>query len=106
MNYRSTCEKLKREKHLWIARAGPYAGAEHPDQLLAERIESVIYESKAATRDACIVVDKHIGNQRESILDLYVLIHGLKETLLLTKIIMICKLLSKILKSSVHKRCI
>lgn len=43
MNYRSTCEELKREKHLWMARAGCYAGAEHPDQILAERIESVIY---------------------------------------------------------------
>jgi hypothetical protein len=32
-----------REKHLWMARAGCYAGAEHPDQMLAERIESVIY---------------------------------------------------------------
>jgi hypothetical protein len=42
MNYRSTCEELKREKHLWMARAGTYAGTGNPDQLLAERIESVI----------------------------------------------------------------
>lgn len=42
MNYRSTCEELKREKHLWIARAGPYSGSGNLDRLLAERIESVI----------------------------------------------------------------
>ncbi len=42
MNYRSTCEELKREKHLWMAKAGPYAGAENPDRTLAERVESVI----------------------------------------------------------------
>lgn len=42
MNYRSTCEELKREKHLWLARAGPYAGAENPDRTLAERVETAI----------------------------------------------------------------
>lgn len=42
MNYRSTCEELKREKHLWLAKAGPYSGSGNSDRLLAERIESVI----------------------------------------------------------------
>ncbi len=42
MNYRSTCEELKREKHLWMAKAGPYSGDGNSDRLLAERIESVI----------------------------------------------------------------
>ncbi len=43
MNYRTTCEELKREKHLWMAKAGAYSRAENPDRLLAERIESVIF---------------------------------------------------------------
>ncbi len=42
ITYRSTCEDLKHEKYLWIARGGPYAEEENPGRLLAERIESII----------------------------------------------------------------
>jgi hypothetical protein len=42
ITYRSTCEDLKHEKFLWIARGGPYAEDDNPDRLLAERIESII----------------------------------------------------------------
>lgn len=42
ITYRSTCEELKHEKHLWLAKAGPYADVENPDTLLAERIESLV----------------------------------------------------------------
>lgn len=42
ITYRSTCEDLKHEKYLWIARGGPYAEDDNPDRLLAERIESII----------------------------------------------------------------
>jgi hypothetical protein len=42
INYRGTSEQLKREKYLWLAKAGPYASADHPDVLLAERIEDLI----------------------------------------------------------------
>ncbi len=42
ITYRSTCEELKHEKYLWLAKAGDYANTEHPDMLLAERIESLI----------------------------------------------------------------
>src|SRR5579884_2567432 len=38
--YRSTCESLKHEKYLYLAKAGPYAGATDRYALLAERIES------------------------------------------------------------------
>jgi hypothetical protein len=43
-NYRSTAEGLKREKYLWLARAGPYKDPENPnpDSLFAERIEALI----------------------------------------------------------------
>jgi Protein of unknown function (DUF4231) len=40
--YRSTCEGLKHEKYLFLADAGPYAAAQKPRSLLAERIESLV----------------------------------------------------------------
>jgi hypothetical protein len=42
ISYRSTCEGLRHEKYLWLAKAGPYAEAKDSDRLLAERIESLI----------------------------------------------------------------
>ena len=42
ISYRSSCEGLRHEKYLWLAKAGPYADAKDPDRLLAERIESLI----------------------------------------------------------------
>jgi hypothetical protein len=45
--YRSTCENLKHEKYLWLAKSGPYADAENPDVLLADRIESLISQEHA-----------------------------------------------------------
>jgi Protein of unknown function (DUF4231) len=41
ISYRSTCEALKHEKFLFLAKAGPYAAAADPRVLLAERIESL-----------------------------------------------------------------
>jgi hypothetical protein len=41
ISYRSSCEGLRHEKYLWLARAGHYADARDPDRLLAERIESI-----------------------------------------------------------------
>ena len=40
--FRSTCEELKHEKYLWLAKAGPYANIDSPDTLLAERVESLV----------------------------------------------------------------
>lgn len=40
--YRATCEALRHEKYLFLALAGPYANAEHPKRLLAERVESLV----------------------------------------------------------------
>ncbi len=47
VNYRSTCEALKHEKYLHLAKAGPYASAADPRSLLAERIESVVSQEHA-----------------------------------------------------------
>lgn len=47
-SYRSTCERLKHEKFLYEANAGPYAAAARPDALLAERVEGLVSQEHAA----------------------------------------------------------
>lgn len=47
-SYRSTCEQLKHEQYLFLAKAGPYATAPDPDALLAERVESLVSQEHAA----------------------------------------------------------
>jgi hypothetical protein len=47
LTYRSTCEALKHEKYLYLAHAGPYASAENPKALLAERVESQVSQEHA-----------------------------------------------------------
>ena len=46
--YRSTCERLKHEKFLFLAVAGPYATASNPEALLAERVEGLVSQEHAA----------------------------------------------------------
>ena len=47
-SYRSTCEALKHEKYLFLAHAGPYAGAADGGRpLLADRIEGLISQEHA-----------------------------------------------------------
>ncbi|MEA2448750.1 MAG: hypothetical protein QOG63_682 [Thermoleophilaceae bacterium] len=46
--YRSTCERLKHEKYLFLARAGSYRTAKRPDSLLAERVEGLVSQEHAA----------------------------------------------------------
>lgn len=48
INYRSTCEKLKHERHLFDAKAGPYADAANPQRLLAERTEATVSTEHAS----------------------------------------------------------
>ena len=47
INYRSTCEALKHEKFLFLAKAGAYTAAADPRVLLAERIESLVSQEHA-----------------------------------------------------------
>jgi len=47
ITYRSTCENLKHEKYLWLAKSGPYADNKNLDALLADRIESLISQEHA-----------------------------------------------------------
>jgi hypothetical protein len=46
--YRSTCERLKHEKYLHAAHAGPYAAPPDRDALLAERVEGLVSQEHAA----------------------------------------------------------
>ena len=45
--YRSTCESLKHEKYVYLAKAGPYAGVADPYALLADRVESTVSQEHA-----------------------------------------------------------
>jgi hypothetical protein len=45
--YRGTCEALKHEKYVYLARAGPYAAAADAHALLAERVESLVSQEHA-----------------------------------------------------------
>lgn len=45
--YRATAESLKREKYLYAAGAGAYAGESDRDRVLAERIEEVMSNEHA-----------------------------------------------------------
>jgi Protein of unknown function (DUF4231) len=46
--YRATCERLKHERFLYMAQAGPYASSPQPEALLAERIEGLVSQEHAA----------------------------------------------------------
>ena len=46
--YRATCERLKHERYLYAAAAGPYGGAARPAALLAERVEGLVSQEHAA----------------------------------------------------------
>lgn len=45
--YRSTCELLKHEKFLFLARAGPYSASNNANAVLADRIEGLISQEHA-----------------------------------------------------------
>jgi hypothetical protein len=45
--FRSTCEALKHEKYIYLAKAPPYAGSDDAHALLAERIESLVSQENA-----------------------------------------------------------
>jgi hypothetical protein len=47
INYRSTCEALKHERYLFLAKAGPYANVADVSALLAERVEGLVSQEHA-----------------------------------------------------------
>jgi len=46
ISYRATAEALKHEQFLYLAKAGPYISADHPQSMLAERVESLITQEE------------------------------------------------------------
>jgi hypothetical protein len=61
-NYRSTCEALKHEKYVYLARAGPYATTVDPRALLAERVESTVSQEHAQWASVQQQSSKNQGN--------------------------------------------
>ncbi|MBE3580216.1 MAG: DUF4231 domain-containing protein [Thermoanaerobacteraceae bacterium] len=48
IEYRSVCEALKREKHLYLTRSGIYTETENPFSLLVDRVESIMARENIA----------------------------------------------------------
>jgi len=65
ISYRASCEALKREKFLYLAKAGPYA-AGGGDVLLAERIESLISQENAKWASLQEIGDKGGAKQQDA----------------------------------------
>ena len=63
ITYRSTCERLKHEKFVFAARAGPYASSE-PEALLAERVESLVSQEHAAWVSQREEAARRVGNSQ------------------------------------------
>jgi hypothetical protein len=51
VNYRASCEKLRREARLFQLRGDAYANAPNPKQVFAERAESIIAGESALWLD-------------------------------------------------------
>ena len=66
ITYRSTAESLKHEKFLFLSTAGPYAAAENPRALLAERIESLVSQEHAKWASAQEQTPKTHGTSKKS----------------------------------------
>ena len=47
ISYRATCEYLRKEKSLFLAKAGPYRDIDEPEKVLVERIEELISHEHA-----------------------------------------------------------
>ena len=61
LGYRSTCEALKHEKHLYLARAGPYTDPTSASRALAERVEGLVSQEHAqwaSAREECADAQK------------------------------------------------
>ncbi len=63
ISYRSTCEALKHEKYLYLAKAGPYAAAADAHALLAERVEFLVSQEHAKWASAQEVAAKTAGQR-------------------------------------------
>jgi Protein of unknown function (DUF4231) len=62
--YRATCERLKHERFLFMAHAGPYGAAPNAVALLAERVESLVSQEHAAWVSQQEEAGKQMGGER------------------------------------------
>jgi Protein of unknown function (DUF4231) len=53
ISYRSTAEALKRERFLYLGKAGPYLAVPDARILLAERVEGIVSQERAANYQDC-----------------------------------------------------
>ena len=60
INYRTTCETLRKEKSYYEARAYDYADADDPDRLFVERVENIISRENTMWRSG------RLGNSHKS----------------------------------------
>jgi hypothetical protein len=65
-SYRVTAEALKREKFLYLGNAGPYAEAQNPKVLLAERVEAVIAQENVQWQAAQQKVTQATGSSSQT----------------------------------------
>jgi Protein of unknown function (DUF4231) len=61
--YRSTCERLKHEKFLFLSHTGLYGAAPRPDALLAERVEGLVSQEQASWVSHREEASKKIGGE-------------------------------------------
>lgn len=59
IRYRATWEMLRHENHLYLAKAGPYAGNMDADKVFAERIEAVV----SSEYSGWIEIEEKLGDQ-------------------------------------------
>lgn len=64
ISYRSTCESLRHEKFLYLAKAGPYADAEDPLTLLATQVEGLVSREHAKWVDSRQPAEIRPGGRR------------------------------------------
>ena len=64
ISYRSTCEALKHEKYLYLAKAGPYVAATDAHAVLAERVESLVSQENAKWASAQEIANRRATQQR------------------------------------------
>ena len=61
ISYRSTCEALRRERYLYLSRAGHYASARDAHALLAERVEDLLGRENARWLSSEEVTYRNVG---------------------------------------------
>jgi hypothetical protein len=65
IRHRDTCGRLKREKHLFEAKAGPYESSDNIQKLLAERLEEIAEGERSDWKNLMQSVE--VGDSRSGV---------------------------------------